>query len=239
VTAPELILPAQVCTTITRVVTRRAAVLPLIPTTVPITVARPRADESSPLTPPTDSLAPKTTLTVVAEPRACDASSSVATNGLISRPTTPSAQPILASSQEKEGLLYQICTSYLADGEYQQAIIALRDGGVVAPMFQRTKVNPALCVVLDEGIIYVSGRAWIPNDSALRLKIFHNCYLSPSTSHPSRASTLDLLRRSFYWLRISEDVTRLLYNCQVYRTSKAVRQREHGLLNPLPIPNDR
>lgn len=38
---------------------------------------------------------------------------------------------------------------------------------------------------------------------------------------------------------MSTDVTSLLHNCQVCRTSKAVRQREHGLLNPLPVPDDR
>ena len=57
--------------------------------------------------------------------------------------------------------------------------------------------------------------------------------------HPGVARTYELLKREYYWRGMRTTVVTYVSNCYICKRTKAPRDREHGLLQPLPIPQKR
>lgn len=72
---------------------------------------------------------------------------------------------------------------------------------------------------------------------SLRTRLMQDVHDSVLTGHPGREATQAILSRSFFWPGISSDVRRFTRNCHQCRGNHAWRERRHGLLKPLPIPD--
>ena len=87
--------------------------------------------------------------------------------------------------------------------------------------------------------IWYRGRTFVPDFEELRRRIIETTHDPPAAGHPGIAKTYELLRRSWFWPNVHEDVARYVRNCGTCRRAKAPRDKYHGLLKPLEPPHRR
>ncbi len=92
------------------------------------------------------------------------------------------------------------------------------------------------CSVQD-GVLFHKDRLWVPEDHYAEL--IRETHDQPACGHPGVARTYELLKREYYWRGMRTDVATFVKNCYTCQRTKAPRQRKHGLLHPLPIPQQR
>ena len=97
-------------------------------------------------------------------------------------------------------------------------------------------ITLAKCSVHD-GVLYHLDRLWVPE--AFYTDLIQEVHDQPACGHPGVARTYLLLRREYYWRGMRSTVTQYVQNCYTCHRVKASRHREHGLLQPLPIPQKR
>jgi transposase InsO family protein len=86
-------------------------------------------------------------------------------------------------------------------------------------------------------LVYYRERLWVPNHEPLRTALVQKAHDSAEAGHPGREGTIALLRRQFFWPGLADHVRRFVRNCEVCGRNKIWRQKKHGLLQPLPIPD--
>ena len=105
------------------------------------------------------------------------------------------------------------------------------------PPHTGVKVSISECSLNAKGALLFRGRKWVPEYEPLRTKLMQHVHDSILTGHPGREATLAILSRMFFWPGMSSDVRRFTRNCHQCRGNHVWRERRHGLLRPLPIPN--
>ncbi len=92
------------------------------------------------------------------------------------------------------------------------------------------------CSVQD-GVLFHKDRLWVPEDHYAEL--IRETHDQPACGHPGVARTYELLKREYYRRGMRTDVATFVKNCYTCQRTKTPRQRKHGLLHPLPIPQQR
>jgi transposase InsO family protein len=100
------------------------------------------------------------------------------------------------------------------------------------------KITLSECTIRDDKLYY-QDRLVIPDHDELKLKLLRYVHDSPVGGHAGRAKTLELLQRQYYWPLMHETVRRYVGSCHICSRSKASREKYHGLLKPLPVPERR
>lgn len=128
--------------------------------------------------------------------------------------------------------------AYAASELAQNIITALNDPATRKfPSAIRRKLRAAKADChLVNGRVYVRDRLFIPPDEPLRLQILHRNHSSSPGGHPGRFKTYDLLRRAYYWPRLSTDVATFVQACHLCKRTKNARHAPSGFLDPLPVP---
>ena len=90
---------------------------------------------------------------------------------------------------------------------------------------------------INDGVLYHKDRLWVPE--SMFTEIIREVHDQPACSHPGIARTYELLKREYYWRGMRTTVTTYVRNCYTCQRTKAPRDREHRLLQPLPIPQKR
>ena len=67
----------------------------------------------------------------------------------------------------------------------------------------------------------------------------HAIHDAPSAGHPGFFKTYRQIRERFSWKGLKGDVLRYVRECQVCQQNKSEQSFPGGLLQPLPIPNQR
>jgi hypothetical protein len=88
-----------------------------------------------------------------------------------------------------------------------------------------------------DGLLQYRGKYWIPGDEVLVLRIMQETHDNPTAGHPGIAKNLELIQRQFYWPNMDKDVKRYIKNCHTCNWTKDSREKYHGVLHPLPIPD--
>lgn len=114
---------------------------------------------------------------------------------------------------------------------------AVREKAPRFPTHAGIKVSISECSLDADGALLFRGRKWVPEYEPLRTRLMQDVHDSVLTGHPGREATQAILSRSFFWPGISSDVRRFTRNCHQCRGNHAWRERRHGLLKPLPIPD--
>jgi transposase InsO family protein len=123
------------------------------------------------------------------------------------------------------------------DAEYQEIVTALRGNQLTVPaVIQRAKVNPGQCRVASNGTVFVEHRCWVPQHEDLRRRIVQGMHSAPAAGHPGIAGTLELIRRHFYWPKMTAYIRRFIAHCRPCRTTRSLNAQPIGLLHPLPVP---
>lgn len=89
-----------------------------------------------------------------------------------------------------------------------------------------------------DGLLLFDERLYVPNNDTLKLKIIRSRHDHPTAGHPGRTKTLQLIRRDYYWPRITDFVDRYVASCFTCRRTKTARHKRYGLLQPLPVPTE-
>lgn len=98
------------------------------------------------------------------------------------------------------------------------------------------KVSLAECELDTNDRLLFRGRRWVPKSEPLRTRLLQEAHDSLLTGHPGHNMLYALLSRRVYWPGMSEDARRFTRNCDSCGANTVWRNRRHGLLKPLPIP---
>lgn len=90
---------------------------------------------------------------------------------------------------------------------------------------QQTEPSPPECPL---------GQHFVPR--SLRQRITQWVDTSLSSGHSGIKRTIELVRNSFWWPNLINDVSEYVKSCSVCAQSKTPRELPAGLLEPLPIP---
>ncbi len=88
------------------------------------------------------------------------------------------------------------------------------------------------CKVLDE-VLWKDDRLWI--SQSMITQLIRKAYDLSINDHSDMNWTLNLLRWSYCWSKMRMTIKRYIWNCYVYRRSKASRDRINELLKSLLI----
>ena len=91
---------------------------------------------------------------------------------------------------------------------------------------------------LRDGILYFRDLIVLPTEK-LQLQIFQQRHCTPVAGHFGLAKTVELICRDFYWPRIRQTIRRFIKNCDVCNRAKPSRHAPYGLLQALPVPQER
>jgi hypothetical protein len=122
---------------------------------------------------------------------------------------------------------------YEKDSFIQEIIQLLR-----ADVRRSKKISLSECE-LRENRLYYRSRLVVPDHDELKIKLLRHVHDSPMGGHAGRAKTLEVLQRQYYWPSMHETVRRYVKSCHTCSRTKASREKYHGLLKPLPVPERR
>ena len=87
-----------------------------------------------------------------------------------------------------------------------------------------------------DGIIYMEGRIYIPNNRKLKEWILQKNHDLVDISHPRQQRMLELVKRNYWWPGIKEDIKKYMQEYIKYQQNKVQHQQKSGELYPLEIP---
>lgn len=80
-------------------------------------------------------------------------------------------------------------------------------------------------------------RIYIPNDSALKTRILHECHDAMYAGHLGTDKTIEQVKRRFYWPKMDADIEAYVTSCDECQRNKPSQRATMGLMQPLPIPD--
>ena len=89
---------------------------------------------------------------------------------------------------------------------------------------------------MEGGLVRFQGLVYVPNDDKVKRTILQLYHDSISAGHPGQANMLALIAQNYYWPRMLEFIRRYVEGCRVCQRVKPRRQRPHGPLQPLEVP---
>ena len=89
---------------------------------------------------------------------------------------------------------------------------------------------------LHDDCLFFKQRLSIPKDPSLKKLILKEAHDSPTAGHMGYAKTINLLRKSYHWPGLQQDVLRYLRECLSCQRIKAERVKMPRKLQPLDIP---
>ena len=101
-------------------------------------------------------------------------------------------------------------------------------------VLKRMKEKPALFKEHD-GLLLFQDKIYVP-DEKLREKVFHNCHDSLVAGHPGIAKTEELIKRTYWWPSLSNNVKKYVKGCDPCQRNKASHQPKATALHPHDIP---
>lgn len=89
-----------------------------------------------------------------------------------------------------------------------------------------------------DGLVYVSGKLYIPPAPGLREKIMRRIHESIETGHPGIKETQQQVKRSYWWPKCGEEVETFVKGCDKCNQNKVIRRKPQGMLKPTQIPGN-
>ena len=82
----------------------------------------------------------------------------------------------------------------------------------------------------------MEGRIYVLNNKELREEILKEHYDPADIGYPEQHRMLELLKRTYWWPGLKEDIKRYIQGCFKCQQNKVQHQRKAGELYPLEIP---
>ena len=87
----------------------------------------------------------------------------------------------------------------------------------------------------EDGVAYMEGRIYVPNNKKLREEILKEHYDLADIEHPEQHRMLELLKRTYWWPGLKEDIKKYMQECLKCQQNKVQHQQKAGKLHPLEI----
>ena len=84
-------------------------------------------------------------------------------------------------------------------------------------------------------MVYIEGRIYVPNNKKIKEEILKENHDLVDVGHPGQYRMLELLKRTYWWPGLKEDVKRYVQRCFKCQKNKVQHQRKAGELHPLKI----
>ena len=94
------------------------------------------------------------------------------------------------------------------------------------------------CSVVN-GRLHYRGPLYVPNYHALYLCLCELHHDTPVAGHSGIGNTYELLHRHYYWPNMQNFVRKYVRHCHVCKQSKDFCFKKQGVLQPLPVPQQR
>jgi hypothetical protein len=132
----------------------------------------------------------------------------------------------------------------LKKGLKQRIIEGYSEDLKLGPIYENClQGKPPQRYLLYDGLLCVIRRSLtlicIPRRSDIRLSLLHDAHDSCIAGHLGFDKTYDNLRRIVYWPKIAKETRSYIQTCELCQRNKHSLQRPAGLLQPLPIPEQR
>jgi len=88
----------------------------------------------------------------------------------------------------------------------------------------------------EDNVVYMERRIYIPNNKDLKEEILREHYDPADVGHLRQHRMQDLIKRTYWWLGLKEDVKKYVQGCTKCQQNKVQHQRKIGELHPLEIP---
>jgi len=88
----------------------------------------------------------------------------------------------------------------------------------------------------EDGVAYMEGRVYMPNNKELRKEILREHHDPADIGHPGQYRMMELLKRTYWWPGLKEDVKKYVQGCFKCQQNKVQHQKKAGELHPLEIP---
>ena len=85
--------------------------------------------------------------------------------------------------------------------------------------------------------IYFRDKMFVPNVGQLKFCFIQKFHDDPAAGHPGKTKIYEILNRYYYWPGIINDVKRFVKNCYGCKKSKTFKNKYHGALKFLPVPD--
>lgn len=131
-----------------------------------------------------------------------------------------------------------IDVAYQGDPIVQTMVTALRDEHArqwPAPIRKHLKIAFGDCSLIN-GRVYWRDRLYVPDHDELKTQIMYRSHNSALAGHPGRTKTIDLIQRSYWWPRLTQEVAAYVKACELCVRTKSPRSSPAGFLQPLPVP---
>jgi len=87
----------------------------------------------------------------------------------------------------------------------------------------------------EDGVVYMEGRIYIPNNNKIKKEILKENHNLADVGHPGQHRMLELIKRTYWWPGLKEDVKKYVQGCFKCQQNKVQHQRKAGELHPLEI----
>jgi len=85
-------------------------------------------------------------------------------------------------------------------------------------------------------VVYMEGRIYVPNNKKIKEEILKENHDLVDVGHPGQHRMLELIKRTYWWPGLNEDVKKYVQGCFKCQQNKVQHQRKAGELHPLEIP---
>ena len=88
----------------------------------------------------------------------------------------------------------------------------------------------------EDGVVYMEGRIYISNNKDIKEEILRENHNSVDIGHPGQHRMQELIKRTYWWPGLKEDVKKYVQGCVKCQQNKVQHQKKAGELHPLEIP---
>ena len=88
----------------------------------------------------------------------------------------------------------------------------------------------------DQATDYSYWRTVVPNNQEVKIELLREIHCVPYSGHPGFTRTLEVTRRFFYWVHMTQEVRQFVLDCPVCQIEKGSHLKPAGKLMPLEIP---
>ena len=83
---------------------------------------------------------------------------------------------------------------------------------------------------------YSYWRTIVPDDQEVKIELLREIHCVPYAGHPGFTRTLEVTRRFFYWVHMTQEVRQFVLDCPVCQVEKGSHLKPAGKLMPLEVP---
>jgi len=87
-----------------------------------------------------------------------------------------------------------------------------------------------------DGVIFYKDKIFVPTQE-LRERVMKDNHDNPMSGHPGIGRTLGLVKRTFYWPSMENDITTYVKGCESCQRNKIIHQKRRTELRPHDIPD--